>query len=86
MPDFHFHPPVITHRSLQNAMSLPSFNIAEYPGQLVEKVSQFKDAFAPFAAKADELLKARYWSNATWREREKILDTVSWLLRVHAPR
>lgn len=45
-----------------------------------------KDAFAPFAAKADELLKARYWSNATWREREKILDTVSWLLRVHAPR
>ncbi len=30
-------------------MSLQSFNIAEYPGQLAEKVSQFKDAFAPFA-------------------------------------
>ena len=45
-----------------------------------------KKTNAPFAAKADELLKARYWSNATWREREKILDTVSWLLRVHAPR
>ena len=49
MPDFHFHPPVYTHRSLQNAMSLPSFNIAEYPSQLAEKVAQFKEAFAPFA-------------------------------------
>lgn len=30
-------------------MPLPSFNTTEYPGQLAEKVSQFKQAFAPFA-------------------------------------
>lgn len=45
-----------------------------------------KDAAAPFVAKAKELLKARYWANASWRERGKILDTVGWLLRTHGTR
>jgi hypothetical protein len=42
-----------------------------------------RDATAPLIAKAQELLKSRYWANSTWRERGKILDTVGWILRAH---
>jgi hypothetical protein len=45
-----------------------------------------KDAAVPLIAKAQELLKSRYWANSTWRERGKILDTVGFLLRTHASR
>jgi hypothetical protein len=45
-----------------------------------------RDAAAPLIAKAKELLKSRYWSNSSWRERGKILDTVAWLLRTHDAR
>lgn len=45
-----------------------------------------KDAAAPLIAKAQELLKSRYWANSTWRERGKILDTVNFLLRTHGSR
>ncbi len=42
-----------------------------------------KDATAPLLARASELLKSRYWSKSTWRERKKILKTVEWLLCAH---
>jgi hypothetical protein len=45
-----------------------------------------KDAAAPLIARAQELLKSRYWAKSTWRERGKILDTVDFLLRTHASR
>lgn len=45
-----------------------------------------KDVAAPLVAKANELLKSRYWANSNWRERGRILDTVGWLLRAHAAR
>ena len=44
------------------------------------------DATAPLVAKAQELLKSRYWAKSTWRERGKILETVGWLLRTHETR
>lgn len=44
------------------------------------------DTAGPLIAKAQELLKSRYWANSTWRERGKILDTVGWLLRAHEVR
>ncbi len=45
-----------------------------------------RDATAPLIAKAQELLKSRYWANTTWRERGKILETVGFLLRTHEAR
>lgn len=45
-----------------------------------------KDAAAPLVAKAQELLKSRYWAKSNWRERSKILDTVGFLLRAHETR
>ena len=41
------------------------------------------DAAAPLVAKAQELLKSRYWARSSWRERGKILDTVGFLLRTY---
>ncbi|MBY0532215.1 MAG: hypothetical protein K2P86_09620 [Xanthobacteraceae bacterium] len=45
-----------------------------------------KGAAAPLIAKAQELLKSRYWAKSSWRERGKILETVGWLLRAHETR
>lgn len=45
-----------------------------------------KDAGTPLIAKAQELLKSRYWAKSTWRERGKILETVGWLLRANESR
>lgn len=45
-----------------------------------------KDAAAPLIARAQELLKSRYWAKSTWRERNKILETVGFLLRAHESR
>jgi len=45
-----------------------------------------RDATAPLIARAQELLKSRYWAKSTWRERNKILDTVGFLLRAHESR
>jgi len=45
-----------------------------------------KGAAAPLVAKAQELLKSRYWAKSNWRERGKILDTVGFLLRTHETR
>ncbi|MGE0340226.1 MAG: hypothetical protein AB7O79_10145 [Xanthobacteraceae bacterium] len=42
-----------------------------------------KDAAAPLLNKAGELLKSRYWAASSWRERSKILDTVSFLIRTY---
>lgn len=53
-------------------------------GYLLELGKQAaKDATAPLLSKAADLLKSRYWSKSTWRERRKILESVGWLLRAH---
>lgn len=70
---------------LQRGTKLDEREVIALRNQYLLQISKLaaKDAAAPFVAKANELLKSRYWANSTWRERAKILDTVGFLLRTH---
>lgn len=70
---------------LQRGAKLGEREVIALRNEYLLQISKFaaKDAAAPFVAKANDLLKSRYWANSNWRDRAKILDTVGFLLRAH---
>lgn len=74
--------------ALRRKIVIDEREITKLRNEYLVEIAKFvaKDTAAPLIAKAQELLKSRYWANSTWRERGKILDTVSWLLRAQVAR